>query len=413
MKTLKLPSDLETFFNSSLYGLEGLLPCTRQSNKELIHSVYECLLKEKYFTKHDITHLRSFKQIVKLIKMPEFYDAKSLIEAEVFLEKQIGNSVSFDIRFVLEYLFFLFVKYELIDSAVSRVRVQLCIWRLVQRFRFLDHNVLAHYIDWLSSKGFSPKGSFNSLRELFKFCRWLEKEKLRFEEVNDLILSEYLFQRASKLKPATKCKIITDLKPFMVFFKEELDNSFMLLSTTATYNKNKYIEQKLSSDELLKLREAVAREGKNIEAALMLHLMICEGVPFKALPLIELKHKQLVYEFSLPSRLGRKSKIISLVQNSRLEELISKLTRDENCKYLFQSVISRRKNKPVGVDYCQEKIQSFVFKVLRFTVSVVQICRDDLKNRSKGKKLTQFIDETKAYETSKKTKLNYWLCSNH
>ena len=302
MKSFKLPSDLVTFFYSSINGFECLLSFTRQSNRELIHSVYECLLKEKYFTQQDITHLRSLRQIVELVKIPEFHDTKSLIEIEVFLEKQIGHSVSFNIRFVLEYLFFLFVKYELIDSDVSKVRVELCIWRLVQRFSSLDHNVLAHYINWLSKKSFSKIAALNSITELHKLCNWLEAQELDFAQVNDLILGEYLFERIQKLKSTTRSKAIANIKPFLVFFKEELDNSFMLLSMTATHNKNKYIEQKLSSEDLSKLREAVLKESKNIEVVLMFPLMICEGVPFKALPLIEFNQHQLICKLSLEDK---------------------------------------------------------------------------------------------------------------
>lgn len=405
----RLAADLNGFFYSSINGFEALLSDNRLKNKKLIKDVYECLLKENYFTDSDINHLRNFKLLVDLVKIPRFYDSKSFIETEVYLQKQIIDFDEFKLKWSLEYLFFLFLKNGLVKTQVENARIELCIWRIVHKFSFLEHNILTHYIDWLAIKDFSKIAILNSITELYKLCNWLEAQELDFEQINDLILGEYLFERIQKLKSTTRSKTIANIKPFLVFFMEELNPEFKLPRLTATCNKNKFIEHKLSSQEIIKLEEATYIEENLLEGALMLHLMLEYGVQLKSLPLIQIGENKLLYELRLPSRLGYGKREIIICKETLLSKLVRKLERNQDNQYLFQNIFSSRKNKLVSIDYCQDKFQEFISKILGFSVSAQQVYRDALKHRAKGKKLTEFIDESSSFEVSKRTKLNYWL----
>ncbi len=408
----KLNKDLNDFFYSSINGFELLLSENRLKNKELIMVVYECLLKEKYFTHCDIEHLRNFSSLVELIEIPMFSSCQSFIETESYLKKQVGKSIDFELRFTLEYLFFLFLKNSLIDCSTEEVRIELSTWRIIQKFSFLEHNVLAHYVHWLTDKGFSKRAILGCLCELYKLCTWLESHKLEFEQVNNFVLDEYLFEKIKQLKQTTRSKRIGDLKPFLIFYKEELSLDFKLPTITATCKKNKYIEQKLSSLEITKLKEASLASLNKSEGALMINLMIEYGVPFKALPFVKMNDNKLLYCLRLPSRLGHLDKEIVILSNSRLEELVKHRQKHIESDYLFQSLLSNRKAKPISRDYCQRKIQDFAQTVLGFPISAQQICRDALKSKAKGRKLTQFIDETEPFEISRRTKLQYWLSTS-
>ena len=405
----KLTEDLNTFFYSSINGLELFLSKFRIQNKQLITKVFNCLMKEKSFTDQDIEHLRNFKKLTNSIQIPEFVDVKSLISTEAYLNESNLDLSKKDLRYLLEYLFFLFCRHKEIKADLQSIRHELYLWRLIERFHILEQNILVNYVYWLKSKEFSEHSISNSLSELKKFCLWIQSQDLDLEMVNNEILKGYLSGFSLTQKSSSKQKILCNLKPFFSFYKEEINPSFRLPSMTIEVKRNKLLYNRLSSQDIEKLKEAIRKESQNLNGALMLYLLIEFGVPLKCLSLIEIQGKSLIYVYRCQARTGKETKQIRIRENSLLEYLISQQKRDKHSKYLFQNLLSSRKNKPVSVDYCQSTIQKLVLKALGFEIPVQVIYRDCLKHRAKHKRLTEFIDETIIYPYRNKTKLFYWL----
>lgn len=404
-----LPRDLENFFHASINGFELLIGENRKRNKAFIAKVFYCLLQERGFSKKEIEHLRSFKQLADLITIPEFHDAKSLIGVQKYLRQCQHLPQAVNYRYLLEYLFFLLCRHGEIAANLQDIRTELHIWELAHEFKLSEQGLMADYIHWLEANSFSRRSILDSLSELRKFCSWLESSGLTFERASNDRLRVYLTKRALKHKTSSKQRILSNIRPFLSFYKEALNPTFCLPSMTIQVQRNRTPYNQLSSEHIQTLMKAIAHENHQHEAALMLCLLIGYGVPLKCLPVLRRENDLLKYTYRCQSRTGEQVVHIPVIQGTVLENLILGYRREISLPYLFQSRTSKKKRKPIGVGYCQAVIQEYISGILGFEVTAMQAYRDCLRDRARNKRLTQFIDDTALYPFRVGTKLYYWL----
>jgi site-specific recombinase XerD len=416
-----LPEALQSYFESALYGLESLLPWERVQNKPLLSSVYSALMAETAYTVVDIEHLKTLKSLADRITIPLFEDSKSLIEAEDYLLKACPDIPGHQIRYCLEYLYFLLCRHGLIEDDLSQTRLWLKIWRLVQRFEPLTQGLVSDYIRWLGEQSFSPSSTYDCVSELLKLQVWIKTQAInRIEDISDQTLAQYMEERGKKLKPTSRKRVLGSLKAVFYYYKAMVNGGYSIPEINVYAPTSLGLNQSANSLEISKLWEALEQNILPSEGALMIVLVLGFGLTVKALPLLRMTDQAdvLVYDDQLPCRLGVSERLIKVPDeppwlNRLFYKHLQKLKVGTTYIYLFETRYALKRNRPVSVEYCQRRVQQCIKAVLGYPLTVNYIERGAIKALARQLTLTDFMAQTARIPLSRKTRMMYWLQQNH
>lgn len=410
----RLPEAIQSYFESALYGLEALLPWGRIQNKPLLELVYQALLLEPAYTPTDIAHIQALITLADRFPIPVFIDSKSLIETEAYL-LVVSCLPQTQIRYCLEYLYFLLCRHGLIPDVLSQSRLWLSIWRVVQRFEPLAQGLVVDYIRWLCDQSF--RSIYDCVLELLKFQTWRTSQNPNtIEEVSNLTLAQYLEGRGKKLKPSTRKRALGNLRTFFHYYKTMVNGGYSIPELSVYAPTCLGLNQSANSLEVKKLLEILENNVLPPEEGLMLAFVLGFGLPLKALPLLRITSQpgRLLYHDQRPSRLGVIERVIQLpTETPWLNQLFLAYLQQRGVPpsypYLFVTPYALKRLCPVSVEYCQGRVQSAIQKVLGYPLAVNHLERGAVKALARQLTLTDFMSQTQAVPLTRQTRMMYWL----
>lgn len=415
MKTL--PQPIQQYFQGALFGLDALLPWGIRENTGFLSQVYQALSGESHYTEKDVKHLQTLMAIVDRVRIPIFTDAKSFIETETYILTACVELGQTQVRYCLGYLYCLLSRHGLIREATDTARRWFRVWRVVQRFEPLTQGFVTDYIDWLCTKGFSVPSIYDCVLELFKFQDWMKQVGFEsIEAVTEVDVIAYLKQKCHGGKNTSRQKHLSNLKPVFYYYKATVNGQYRIPEVTVYAPTMVGVNQSANSREIAKLLKALADESLPTEGGLMLALVLCLGLPLKALPHLQFDpfNHTVTYHAQRPCLLGTEERIVRVPSEPPwlLEQLNQYKATPTSSPYLFTTRYALRRGCPVSVDHCQERVQSYIQRVLGYPIPVNYLMRGILKVMARQHHLPDFMARAQTFPLSRQTKLMYWLQHN-
>lgn len=408
---------IENYFCSVAHGLPCFLPGCRNQNRAFLLNLYEAFKREPRFTAYDLSHALIVLGMADRMTFPPITDVKTLAQAEAFLIQSLPRFNRKKIRLALEWVFLLLARHDRVEADLSVIRPWLSIWRMVQAFHAVEQGFLSDCIRWMLSKEFAPRSILDILQEYRKFKTWMSSQCLdSLGQVGNAEIQRYLLERAYRQTNGSKGRILGNLRTVLHYYKDAIDGGFRLPDCTIKVSRMPGTESSARGDEIARLWDALQTRWFPAMAALMLALILSYGLSLRALPLLRMKEPtgRLLWTERLPCRRGVREQEIQLdLGMPWLADLWERVLRQRKTHsdypYLFTSGHSRRRQRPVSVDFCQKAVQDAVQGVLGYPIPVNNLERGAFKRLARQKPLTEFMHLTAQAPKSRLTRLMYWL----
>lgn len=401
-----LPQSLQTYFQG-LSGFDDLLPPIRVQNKPLLKLVYEALLQEGSLSRVDLNHINSLIHLADRVVIPDLCSGKNLAEAEIFCVRKCPSLSKPAIRYCLRYIAFLLTRHVTLDP--QKLKQDLIIWRLVQRFPSVQQGLVADYIDWCHEKAFSPVTIYNGLRELLKFYRWTQIQGIAsFLNVNHKTLMAYLEERHKGDKVTSKQRSLAHLKPLFFYAKDRIDGTIKVPDLVVHAPKNQGLPNAANSEEVERLWQALEKQEITGSYALMLGLIIGYACPVKMLPLLRLSETPyvLTYEYRQASRLGVSTRVLDL---SNAPDWLKQCLPNRNEGFLFQTSHGIKRHSPISTMHCKRIIAKTTRHVLGYSIPINRLERGMLQVIAGRSSLLTFLKQSKGFNLNNNSLLLIWL----
>lgn len=412
-----LPEEISQQFEAVCYGMPTVLSQFRQANRNFLHEVFEALQQEERFTVLDVAHLGTLMWLADLLKLPEWWDTKSLVAAESYLLKQLPDYPGKQVRFCLEYLYYLLVRQGRVQPETNAANWFL-IWRVVSRFPECEQGIVFDFIQWLLKNQFSSVSILDRVRELQIFRAWMELQGI--DSIGGIVEEtalQYLQERSQACRAITCQRIGVNVQAFFDYYRERIDGRFPLMILSRFRSASGH-GMDANSDEVQQLWNALKEGALPAEIALMLIFVVGMGLPLKVLPLLRLTVKpgKLVYNFQRPSRQGVSENELELpLEEPWIFDYWARFLNARmpiNSPYLFTSWRSNKKRQPVSSNYCRRKLEKLVEEILGYPIAVNRLERGSLKAVAGGLDFDTFMRRVQNVPLGRTTKLFIWLDRN-